>query len=118
MGDGRRGAVRAGRPAVVLLLAVGRHRPACPVTARGGRGRGALHVDHGDLQTRWGPRHVLLAARAAGHSRGGVRLADTEPGRVPGATWLTRGVSTPLPARGAVLRGPDARAARRPGGRC
>ena len=86
MGDARRGAVRARRPAVVLLLAIGGTRPARPVTARGGRHRGALHVDHGHLQTRWRPRHVLLAARAAGHRGGSIRLAHAQPIRVPGPT--------------------------------
>ena len=39
--------------------------------------RRVLHLDHGDLQTRWQPRHVLMDPRAAGHGlrRGGVVFA-------------------------------------------
>ncbi len=47
-----------------------------PLAVRGGAGaeptvhrahRGVLDLDHGDLQTRWHPRHVLMDTRAAGH---------------------------------------------------
>ncbi len=60
-----------GRAAVVLHLAAGGRGPACPVAA-GGRGdRRVLHLDHGDLQTRWRSWHVLVASCVAGD---GLRL--------------------------------------------
>ncbi len=60
--------------------------------------RRVLDLDHGDLQTRWQPWHVLMDPRAAGHGlrRGGVVLA-----------LQGRRVSTPSPGRGAPPRGPD-----------
>ena len=120
--DARRRVVRARRAAVVLLLAAGGGGPACPV-ATGDRGdRGVLHLDHGHLQTRWRAWHVLMAARFAGDSVRVDRVAHAESGWLPERSDTARtrliGVSTPSPVRGAALRGPDGRVARRPGGHC
>ena len=51
---------------------------------------GVLHLDHGDLQTRWRAWHVLVAARAAGHRVRRVRVAHPEPSRGGRATCLIR----------------------------
>ena len=67
VGDGDRGAVRTRGAALVLHLAAGDRGGAGPEQTVHRAHRGLLHLDHGDLQTRWQSRHVLMDTRAAGH---------------------------------------------------
>ena len=66
-GDGRGGAVRARRAAVVLHLAAG-CGGGVDAEPSGDRGdRRPVHLDHGDLETRWCARNVFVGACAVGH---------------------------------------------------
>ena len=83
-GDGDRGAVRTRSAALVLHLAAGDRGGAGPEQTVHRAHRGILNLDHGDLQTRWQSRHVLMDTRAAGHRLrcGGLVFALQGPGSV------------------------------------